>query len=75
MLTNVATLTLLVMRPKVVKTATVITNSLAAVVNVRTSTNVITGSMYVIKALLARTMLVHILAYVLSGISVTALNA
>ena len=68
-------ITLLVIISKVVTITPVITNSLVAVVNVRTSTNAITGSMYVIKALLARTMLVHILATVRSGISLMVSSA
>ena len=63
-------ITLLVIISKVVTIAPVITNSLVAVVNVRTSTNAITVSMHVIKVLLVRTILVHIVATVWSGISV-----
>ena len=63
-------ITLLVIISKVVTIAPVITNSLVAVVIVFTSTNAITVSMYVIKALLVRTILVHIVATVWSGISV-----
>ena len=63
-----AAITLLVIIPRVGTTAPVITDSLATVMNVLTPTNAITVLMHVIKTFLARTMSVHILATLWSGI-------
>ena len=51
------------------------TNSLAAIMDVLTSTNVITVPMHLIKTILARTMLVHVLATFELGISVMVSSA
>ena len=63
-----AAITLLVIITRLATTAAVITDSLEAVMNLLTSTNAKTVLMHVIKTFLARTMSVHILATLWSGI-------